>query len=152
VQALAAPDVATLSAVTNRAARTNRGVLTGATISAVFGIAWTLWAASGLAGTVGIVVGVVGIVLGVLIIIPTTADAVLDTPGVRSAHGTPLDDRGRRTLQLTVTVDPTADLPTVIAGTDHLCHALTHALGDPGTAARVHLRTARTTRNSPRVA
>ena len=80
------------------------------------------------------------------------ADAVLDTPGVRSASGTALDDRGRRTLQLTVTIDPTADLPTVITGTDRVCRALTHALGDPNTAARVHLRTARNTRNSPRVA
>jgi len=79
------------------------------------------------------------------------AAAVLDTPGVRSAHGTALDDRGRRTLQLTITIE-TADLPTVIAATDQACHALAHALGDPDTAARVHLRTARTTRNSPRVA
>jgi len=79
------------------------------------------------------------------------AAAVLDTPGVRSAHGTALDDRGRRTLQLTITIE-TADLPTVIAATDQACHALAHALGDPDTATRVHLRTARTTRNSPRVA
>ena len=71
---------------------------------------------------------------------------------MRSASGAALDDRGRRTLQLTVTIDPTADLPTVLAGTDRACRALAHALGDPDTAARVHLRTASTTRTGPRVA
>jgi len=49
----------------------DRGVLVGATISGVFGVAWSLWAASGLSGVVAIVVAVVGIVLGLLIIIPT---------------------------------------------------------------------------------
>jgi len=70
------------------------------------------------------------------------ADAVLDTPGVRSASGKALDDRGRRTLQLTITIDPSAD---------RACRDLAHALSDPDTAARVHLRTARTTRSGPRV-
>lgn len=79
------------------------------------------------------------------------ADAVLDTPGVRSASGKALDDRGRRTLQLTITIDPSADLPTVSTATDRACRDLAHALSDPDTAARVHLRTARTTRSGPRV-
>ncbi len=79
------------------------------------------------------------------------ADAMLDTPGVRSANSKAINDRGRRTLQLTITIEPTADLPTITAATDHVCHDLTRALGEPDIATRVHLHTARTTHNAPRV-
>lgn len=80
------------------------------------------------------------------------ADAVLDTPGVRSASGKAVTDRGRRTLQLTVTIDPTADLATVVASSDRVCHEVTRALGDADVATRVHVRTARNSRSGPRVA
>ncbi|MEO9220940.1 MAG: hypothetical protein ABI251_04015 [Mycobacteriaceae bacterium] len=80
------------------------------------------------------------------------ATAVLDTPGVRSASGKAVNDRGRRTLQLTVTIDPTADLATVVAASDRVCHDSARALGDPDVAARVHVRTARNSRSGPRVA
>jgi len=95
-------------------------------------------------------------------LVSAAADAVLDTPGVRSANGKAVTDRGRRTLQLTMTIEPTADLPTITieptadlstitAATDHVCHDLTRALGDPDIATRVHLHTARTTHSGPRV-
>ncbi len=79
------------------------------------------------------------------------AAAVLDTPGVRSANSKAITDRGRRTVQLTITIEPTADLPTITTATDHVCHHLARALGDPDIATRIHLRTARTTHTGPRV-
>lgn len=80
------------------------------------------------------------------------ATSVQDTPGVRSATGKALDDRGQRTLALTVTIDPHADLATVTAVTDRACRDLGAALGDPHTATRVHLHTARKATGGPRVA
>lgn len=80
------------------------------------------------------------------------ADSVLATPGVRSASGKAVDDRGRRTLQLTVTLDPTADLAVVVAATDQACRDLGAALGDPDTATRVHLHTARNPKGVKRAA
>lgn len=80
------------------------------------------------------------------------ADSVLNTPGVRSATGKAVDDRGRRTLQLTVTIDPTADLTVVTTATDQACQDLGAALGDPDTAIRVHLHTARNTAGAKRAA
>lgn len=80
------------------------------------------------------------------------ATSVQDTPGVRSATGKALDDRGRRTLALTLTIDPHADLATVTAATDRACRDLGTALGDPATATRVHLRTAHKATGGPRVA
>jgi len=70
---------------------------------------------------------------------------------VRSANSKAVTDRGRRTLQLTITIEPTADLPTITAATDHVCHDLARALRGPDIATRVHLRTARTTHSGPRV-
>lgn len=79
------------------------------------------------------------------------ATSVQDTPGVGTATGRALDDRGRRTLAITVTLDPHADLPTITAATDRACHDLAAALGDPTVATRVHLHTARTATSGTRV-
>ena len=50
-----------------------------------------------------------------------------------------------------VTIDPTADLPTVVAASDQVCcHESTRALGDPDIDTRVHFRTARNSRSGPR--
>ncbi|MDQ6777636.1 MAG: hypothetical protein M3071_15810 [Actinomycetota bacterium] len=46
-----------------------KGALVGATISGGFGLAWALWAASGLSGAASTAVRVAGIVVGALIII-----------------------------------------------------------------------------------
>lgn len=80
------------------------------------------------------------------------ADSLLGTPGIRSASGRAVDDRGRRTLQLTITLDPTANVTTVTTATDQACRDLGAALGDPGTATRVHLHTARSTKGVKRTA
>jgi hypothetical protein len=79
------------------------------------------------------------------------AASVQDTPGVRTTTGRALNDRGRRTITLTITLDPHADLTTVTTATDQACTNITTALGDRATALRVHLRTARTTQTNPRV-
>lgn len=48
----------------------DRSVLVGATISAILGIAWSIWAASGLPKIPKIVVAAIGVVLGLVILIP----------------------------------------------------------------------------------
>ena len=79
------------------------------------------------------------------------ATSVQDTPGVRATTGRALDDRGRRTIALTITLNPDADLAMITAATDQASRDLSTALGDTTTAIRVHLHTAHTTRASPRV-
>jgi hypothetical protein len=79
------------------------------------------------------------------------AASVQDTPGVRTTSGRALNDRGRRTIALTIILDPHADLTTITTATDQACTNIVTALGDSATALRVHLRTARTTKTSPRV-
>lgn len=81
----------------------------------------------------------------------TAADVIADTPGVRSASGKAVNERGRRTLRLTATVDATADLAVVTAATDRVCAQLGNALADPSVAARVHVRVARTASSERRV-
>lgn len=71
------------------------------------------------------------------------AESVQDTRGVRSAAGKALDDRGRRTVQLTLTLDPTADLAVVVAGAERACAELGQAVPNEALAVRVHLHTAR---------
>ena len=46
----------------------DRGALTGAMISGVFGLAWTEWGASGISGAVSAAIRVVGIVVGLVIL------------------------------------------------------------------------------------
>jgi hypothetical protein len=46
----------------------DRGALTGAMISGVFGLAWTEWGASGISGALSTAVRVVGIVVGLVIV------------------------------------------------------------------------------------
>lgn len=74
------------------------------------------------------------------------AESVLGTPGVRACNGRAVDDRGRRTVQLMVTLDPTADLPPVVAAAERACGEVGQALPDGSLAARVHLRVARTSK------
>lgn len=78
------------------------------------------------------------------------ADALADGPGVRSTTGTAVTDRGRRTLELTATIESTADLAAVTAAADRVGANLDQALGEPAIACRVHLHTARSTRSGPR--
>jgi hypothetical protein len=46
-----------------------RGALAGAVIAAIFGVAWSLWAATGLPDLAAVFVGVAGIVIGLLIFV-----------------------------------------------------------------------------------
>ena len=56
-------------ATETRTPTVTRGALTAAAISAGFGVAWSLWGASGLGGSAQFAVGAVGVVLGVLIVV-----------------------------------------------------------------------------------
>jgi len=80
------------------------------------------------------------------------AEALAEAPGVRSATGKAVTDRGRRTLELIVTMEPTADLAAVTAAADKVGADLNQALAEPAIATRVHLHTACRARSGPRVA
>ena len=89
----------------------DRGVLIGATIGAVAGIAWSLWAASGLAHVsviAGLIVGVVGVVVGLLVLVPT-ARGRRSTPARQ--RSSPMLSSGRYWLVVV------AEFAAIIAGT-----------------------------------
>lgn len=71
------------------------------------------------------------------------AESVADTRGVRSVAGRAIDDRGRRTVQLTLTLDPTADLSPAVEASERVARELAQALPEEAPALRVHLHTAR---------
>ncbi|WP_432572095.1 hypothetical protein [Kineococcus sp. SYSU DK005] len=72
------------------------------------------------------------------------------TPGVRSAGGRVLDDRGELVVELRATVEPTADLGEVAAAADGVSARLRQVLGRDDARGRVLLSVARDDR-SPRV-
>jgi len=79
------------------------------------------------------------------------AEALAEAPGVRSATGKAVTDRGRRTLELIATIEPTADLAAVTGSADRVGADLDRALAEPAIATRVHLHSARRARSGPRV-
>ncbi len=79
------------------------------------------------------------------------AEALAEAPGVRSATGKAVTDRGRRTLELIATMEPTADLAAVTVAVDRVGADLNQALAEPAIATRVHLHSARRARSGPRV-
>lgn len=70
------------------------------------------------------------------------ADALAREPGVESASGKAVNDRGRRTIQIVTTVERSADLASIATAADQTCADLAGAVGD-GTATRVHVQVAR---------
>jgi len=79
------------------------------------------------------------------------AEALAEAPGVRSTTGKAVTDRGRSTLELIATVEPSADLATLTAAADRVSSDLNQALAEPAIATRVQLHTARSARSGPRV-
>jgi hypothetical protein len=73
----------------------------------------------------------------------TAADVLAETPGIRSAHGKVLRDRGELVVAITGTVDPTADLREVLAAADTITTDLQSVLGRDDARARVRLAVAR---------
>ncbi|MGI8578686.1 MAG: hypothetical protein ACR2KG_12420 [Nocardioidaceae bacterium] len=70
------------------------------------------------------------------------ADALACEPGVESANGKAVNDRGRRTVQIVTTVEPSADLTSVAVAADQMCADLAGAVGE-GMATRVHVHVTR---------
>ncbi|MFI5493628.1 hypothetical protein [Actinoplanes sp. NPDC051859] len=79
------------------------------------------------------------------------AEVLADTVGVRSTQGKVIRDRGQLVVELTATVDPAADLATVISAADDVTADLDCVLGREDAHARVRLSVARTHRTQRRV-
>ncbi|PRY15373.1 hypothetical protein [Kineococcus rhizosphaerae] len=83
--------------------------------------------------------------------VEVAADVLAETPGIRSARGRVLRDRGRLVVALDATVEPDADLLDVVAATDTVSAQLAEVLGRDDARARVRLRVARHARHQTRV-
>lgn len=79
------------------------------------------------------------------------ADALARTPGVRSARGRTITDRGELVADLHLVVEPDADLRPVAAATDAATADLAAVLGRSDVRSRVTMTVARTARAQPRV-
>ncbi|WP_328291268.1 alkaline shock response membrane anchor protein AmaP [Kineococcus sp. NBC_00420] len=81
----------------------------------------------------------------------TAADVLAETPGVRSASSRVLRDRGQLVVDLSATIEPDADLQTVVAATDDVATDLGQVLGRDDARARVRLSVARRGHKTSRV-
>lgn len=79
------------------------------------------------------------------------ADVIAATPGVRSARGRTITDRGQLLADLRVTIEPDADLRSVATATDTAMTDLAAVLGRDDIRSRVTLTVARTARQTSRV-
>jgi hypothetical protein len=79
------------------------------------------------------------------------AQALALTPGVRSAQGAVIRDRGQVVARISATVDPSADLSVVAAAADKVNVQLRDVLGRDDLRCRVQLKLARRSRPLPRV-
>lgn len=75
--------------------------------------------------------------------VAAAADVLAQAPGVRSASGSMRDDRGELVALLDATIEPTADLGTVVAAAERVSAELGHVLGLPAARCRVELSVAR---------
>ncbi|KQR17608.1 hypothetical protein [Cellulomonas sp. Leaf334] len=83
--------------------------------------------------------------------VSTAADVLADDPLVRSARGAVLDDRGELVVRLRATVDPDADLGSVVAACDRVLVDLAHVLPAEQLRSRVELSVLRRGEVGPRV-
>lgn len=79
------------------------------------------------------------------------AEVLAATPGVRSAHGTVLRERGRVVATLSVLVEPGARLDELCAAADEVTAGLRQVLDRPDLQCSVRLKFARRGRRMPRV-
>lgn len=79
------------------------------------------------------------------------AEALEAEPGVRSASGAVLRDRGQVVARITATIDPAADLTSVAAAADRISAQLRDMLGRDDLRCRVQLRLSHRDRPMPRV-
>lgn len=143
------------------------------TATDAFAMAWWPWA-TGIAGAVLILLAIwwllahlprrgVGTLTlpgsggsGRLLIDPagvaaTAADILAETTGIRSSSSRVMRDRGQLVVALKATVEPTADLRSVITATDEVTTDLAQVLGRDDARARVRLSVARRARHQSRV-
>jgi len=83
--------------------------------------------------------------------VSTAADVLEDTPGVRSARGKLVRDRGALVAEVHAVVEPTADLERVVSGAEEALTDLADVLGRPDIRGRVRLDVARDVRREARV-
>jgi hypothetical protein len=81
----------------------------------------------------------------------TAAQVLAETPGVRSARGRVLRERGRVVARLDAAVEPDADLSEIAVAADEVSAQLRNMLGRPDLDCRVQLHTTRRGRPMPRV-
>ncbi|NIZ93341.1 hypothetical protein [Kineococcus rubinsiae] len=81
----------------------------------------------------------------------TAADVLAATPGVRSASSRVVRERGSLVVDVSATVEPTADLTAVVVAADAVTADLRQVLGRDDTRARVRLGVARRARRQRRV-
>lgn len=79
------------------------------------------------------------------------AEAFASTPGVASARGTLIDDRGQLVARLVATIDSDADLSAVAQAGDTVSAQLQNVVGRKDLRCRVDLRLARRSLPGPRV-
>lgn len=79
------------------------------------------------------------------------AEVLAETPGVRSASGKVVRDRGEQVALLTVTAEPTADLAQLGREIDRVSAELRTVVGRDDLRGRVRVRVARRAKDQPRV-
>ncbi|WP_127127260.1 hypothetical protein [Georgenia sp. SYP-B2076] len=78
------------------------------------------------------------------------AQVLAETPGVRSTRGTVHHDRGELVAVLSATMEPTADLTTIVDHAERVSAEMNHVLGIDAARCRVQLSVARRGRRLPR--
>lgn len=79
------------------------------------------------------------------------AERLSRTRGVRNGKGKVTTDRGQLLAELDLTLEPDADLPTIVTATDHTMADLARVLGRDDVYARVTLHVARAAQQRTRV-
>jgi hypothetical protein len=79
------------------------------------------------------------------------AEVLADTPGIRSAHGRVLRDRGELVVAITGTVDARADLGEIVDAVDAVAATVKSVLSRDDARARIRLSIARRAHSQPRV-
>jgi len=81
----------------------------------------------------------------------TAAEVLAETPGVRSASGRVVSDRGQLLAEISVTAEPSVDLAELAEAVERTTADLNTVLGRSDLRGRVAVRIARRERSQPRV-
>lgn len=83
--------------------------------------------------------------------VATAAEVLAEDPDVRAARGSVLRDRGELVVRLRTTVEPSADLPAVVATCDRVLEDLARVLPSDRLRSRVEISVLRQPTAAPRV-